>query len=339
MLRYAPSLSADEPRSKSLTLTARIGHSGEHILLLASFGILIASAPCLSAQSDNPSASGQQGSPQAQICDEDTHSDSHPLSLKVAKSQEESSATERQSTSLGLSESRGKEVGLPEVQRSSSAQQEQVLICKKTDNPGELGQSPAPSPQTDQAVEPQAVSDAPIVTYTDGKLTIDAQNVPLRDVIEAIRVRSGIVVEFPSEAMDDRVFDRVGPTPFRDALSQLLYGSRFNYIIQTSSQDPQLVTKLTLSAQHRAGSAEPPKLASQPVVDQADNQALSGEVEPPPQPVQPSQPALTPSVMQGIPVGFNVQQAATAAGKTPGQILDELQKRQQQVLDDQAPPQ
>jgi hypothetical protein len=39
----------------------------------------------------------------------------------------------------------------------------------------------------------------------------------------------------------------------------------------------------------------------------------------------------------GIPAGFNVQQAATASGKTPGQILDELQKQQMQALDSQNP--
>jgi hypothetical protein len=41
----------------------------------------------------------------------------------------------------------------------------------------------------------------------------------------------------------------------------------------------------------------------------------------------------------GVPAGFNVRQAAAESGKTTGQILDELQKQQQQVLDAQAPPQ
>jgi hypothetical protein len=36
------------------------------------------------------------------------------------------------------------------------------------------------------------------------------------------------------------------------------------------------------------------------------------------------------------PVNSKIQQAATASGKTPGQILDEMQKKQLQQLDEQA---
>jgi hypothetical protein len=176
--------------------------------------------------------------------------------------------------------------------------------------------------------------EVPIVSYADGQLSINAQNVPLGDVIEAIRVRTGIAVEFPSETMNDPVFDHVGPAPLRDALTQLLYGSGFNYIIQTSSQDPQTVTQLVLSTQLRVASSDPPKHANQPAPIQPDIAELPANNELPIQaaPIQSAR-------QQGIPVGFNIQQAAKDSGKTPGEILDELQKRQQQVLDNQAPPQ
>jgi hypothetical protein len=47
----------------------------------------------------------------------------------------------------------------------------------------------------------------------------------------------------------------------------------------------------------------------------------------------PTQPSVLPS---SVPTGINVQKLASESGKTPGQILDELQKHQQQMLDDQA---
>jgi hypothetical protein len=340
MLRSVSLLSGDDSHQIPTSLTAQIRLGCEHFLLLTSFGVLIALAPCASGQADNSSGSGQHKNSQPQICDGQKLSDTHPLSLALAKprsTDEEMSGAEQQSVSQGSSESTSVDVSLPEVQRSSSAKQEQGLLCKKTKNASEPGRPDDQLPQSKQAADPEAVPQALTVSYADGELTINAQNVPLGNVIEAIRVRTGIAVELPSEAMDDRVFDHVGPAPLRDALTQLLYGSGSNYVIQTSSQNPQIVTKLVLSAQPRVASSRPPQHTNQPAANQADNEALSygtgfnNEV--------PIQTVPTPIAQQGIPVGFNVQQAATASGKTPGQILDELQKRQLQVLDDQTPPQ
>lgn len=342
MLRSISLLSVDDRHQIPTFLTAQIRLGCGHFLLPASFGMLIALAPCASGQADNSSGSGQYTNSQPQICDGQKFSDTHPLSLAIAKprpTDAEMSVAEQQSASQGSSESISADVSLPEVQRSSSAKQEQELLCKKTKNASEPGRSDDQLPQNKQAADPEAVPQTLNVSYAGGELTINAWNVPLGDVIEAIRVRAGIAVELPSEAMDDRVFDRVGPAPLRDALTKLLYGSGSNYVIQTSSQDPQIVTKLILSGQPRVASSGPPQHANQPAAHQADNEALldgTGLNNEVPIPIQP---VPTPSALQGIPVGFNVQQAATAAGKTPGQILDELQKRQNQMLDDQVPQQ
>jgi hypothetical protein len=37
-----------------------------------------------------------------------------------------------------------------------------------------------------------------------------------------------------------------------------------------------------------------------------------------------------------VPAGVNIQQLAAQENKSPGQVLDELQKRQLEVLDQQA---
>ena len=343
MLRSVSLSSGSVGRPTPSILAAQIKRGCEHFLLLASFGALIASASCVSGQTDDSSGAGRHANPQAKICDGQKQSDAHRLSLAIAMvqaSDEGMSAPEQQSASQVNSESTSKDVGLQEVQRSSSAKQEQEPLCKKTKSAGEPGQTDHYLPKTSQAGDPEAVPKVPTVSYADGRLSINAQNVRLGDVIEAIRVRVGISVEFPPEAMDDRVFDHVGPAPVRDALTQLLYGSGFNYVIQTSSQDPQIVTKLVLSAQPRVANAVSPQRASQPVPEQEVNQALYGGTGfNPDTQAEPIQPVATAPSQIGIPTGFNVQQAATASGKTPGQILDELQKRQLQVLDDQSPPQ
>jgi hypothetical protein len=238
---------------------------------------------------------------------------------------------------------RTRDVRLPELESSNSGTQQQDLQCTKTNSGAQPGETAEPASETKPAVAQEDSQNAPVVSYVDGNLTLNAQNARLGDIIEAIRVRTGISVEFPPEGMGDRVFDHVGPVPLRDALMELLYGSGFNYIIKTSSQDPQTVTKLILSAQAHRASAGAAQQANQPLTEQADVPTAYGAAgfrnEAPAEAIQPIPVATVPSsnIVPGVPPGFNVQQAATAAQKTPGQILDELQKRQLQMLDDQSP--
>jgi hypothetical protein len=349
MLRSKPLLSPDHHYQSTSTVSFLIRLDFDHFLFLAAIAGLIALAPCVaSAQTDNSSGSAVQANSKPQICDGLNHDDSHELSLglrKARSSDEGADEAEQQAGSQVSPESKGGDVRLPELKNSSSAAPEQVLLCKKKKTSAEADTAhPVDPPSLDSSPLPKQGSDsrkvptAPMVSYSDGELTVNAQNARLRDVIEAIRVRTGISVEFPSESMNDRVFDQVGPAPLRDALTSLLYGSGYNYVIQTSSQDPQTVTKLVLSSQPHVAASAPPRQAPQPLLEQADNPAPYGGVgannEAPSLPVQPIQNPTT----VGIPVGFNIQQAATVSGKTTGQILDELQKQQQQVLDAQAPP-
>jgi len=322
------------PTPSSLPTQVRLRHG--RVLLLAPFAALIASMPCAFGQADNASGVSPSASPQAQICDQEKDNDSRRLVLAMSKaqpSQDGIGVPQQQSTTQSSSLFTGKDTGLPEANRSGAAMQEQEPICKKTKGPSEPERPVDSLPTTGQTADPQAVPEVPIVSYADGQLSINAENVPLGDVIEAIRVRTGIAVEFPSVTMNDPVFDHVGPAPLRDALTRLLYGSGFNYIIQTSSQDRQTVTRLVLSTQLRVASSDPLQHANQPVAAQPDIAELPANNEIP----MPSAPVPS-ARQQGIPVGFNIQQAAKDSGKTTGQILDELQKRQQQVLDNQAPP-
>jgi hypothetical protein len=158
-----------------------------------------------------------------------------------------------------------------------------------------------------------------------------------------VKSTTGIKIEMPAESESERVFMNIGPVPMQDALMALLEGSKFNYLIVGSREHPGLPTRLILTMRQGSDAASMVASTQQPTQEmpagtlygaqgsQEDAQAQT-PVEPQQLPV-PAQPTAIPS---SIPVGVNVQQMAVDSNKSPGQILDELQKRQQQTLDDQA---
>jgi hypothetical protein len=325
----------------------RIGY--ESFLLLVALWILISSTPILLGQADSSSTKDEQANPQVKICDGQKPGDPHALSLGIAKGETadvDVSASEQQSALQSSSESSGKDLSLAQDKLSSSATPEQGLLCKKTKSGAELESTRDPLPPNGLVSARESKPTIPTVSYVNGMLSIHAQNVPLREVIEAIRANTGIFVEFPADSMDDRVFDHVGPAPLRDALTQFLYGSKLNYVIQASPDDPQHVTKLVLSSQpliaHAGSQHGSPQVTAQveaPALYGSAGFTDEGSAEPSPPVPPPNQPTPTASNVIGVPAGFNLQQAAAASGKTTGQILDELQKQQLQALDNQSPPQ
>jgi hypothetical protein len=210
-----------------------------------------------------------------------------------------------------------------------------------------LSETSSGTEQSTQSSPPSAPP--PVAEVTGGRLTIRANGQDFATVLEAVRSVTGITVEMPAENQPEPVFMTMGPVSTRDALMALLEGTKYNYVIVGSQENAQLVNRVILS--ERSSQTAAPLVASvrevtaapQPEVYggqgfQADAEAQAAE---PPLPAPPpNPPAVAPS---SVPTGINIQQMAAQSGKTPGQILDDLQKRQQQVLDDQAnaqqPPQ
>ena len=191
--------------------------------------------------------------------------------------------------------------------------------------------SPTPS------VAPQAVA-----VVTGQGLTIRANGQEFSSVLDAIRTVTGITVDMPTQDRGEPVFMTLGPVSTKDALVALLEGTRYNYVIVGSDRDPRVVTRVILSERSSSlpgalvASAQEAPVAPQPELyanqgGREDAEAQSAEPPPPIQP--PNPPAAIPS---SVPTGINIQQLAAQSGKTTGQILDELQKHQLQVLDDQA---
>src|SRR5208282_4725797 len=70
------------------------------------------------------------------------------------------------------------------------------------------------SDSTSPAATSQAAS-SPKVTYVNGQLTISAQDTSLGDVLRAVSVKTGAVIEFPSDRTGERMFANAGPGPVR----------------------------------------------------------------------------------------------------------------------------
>lgn len=215
--------------------------------------------------------------------------------------------------------------------------------CKRDrsdQKPARTSQATEPSETT--SPPPQPVAAPPVARVTDGNLTINASGQDLASILASVRSATGLTVEMPSETVNSGpVFLNAGPAPVADVLVALLQGSSYNYIIVGSERDPRLVKRLILTQRTTGGSdtllasSQAPPVAQQPALYggvQPDDEAEASEPPPPPQQF----PVPAAGVPSSVPKGINVQKLAAESGKSPGQILGELQKQQQQVLDEQA---
>lgn len=246
-----------------------------------------------------------------------------------ASAHEDPSATENGTDHLKLS-----------TKTAQGSSEPQGQFCRRDRSDQNSLRPSVSSDQQDAAPEQAQPAPAPpIAQVTDGKLTIRANGQDFASVLESVRSVTGLTVEMPQGANSDPVFLSVGPTDVSNALVALLDGTNYNYIIVGSEQDSRVVKRLILTDRTSGGSgtlvasSQGPPVASQPVLYGGVQPDTEAEAEPPPPPPAPIQPAAIPS---SVPTGINIQKLAAESGKTTGQILDELQKRQQQVLDDQA---
>lgn len=98
-----------------------------------------------------------------------------------------------------------------------------------------------PPPKTPAEMPPQP----PSVRYSGGLLTIEAANSTLGDILSAIRRATGASIEGPANSTD-RVVVQLGPGQPRDVIASLLRGSRYDYILLGSQQQPDGIQKLVL---------------------------------------------------------------------------------------------
>jgi len=197
---------------------------------------------------------------------------------------------------------------------------------------------PPPLPSGTQGPVPQVPLDslpsvAPQVTYADGMLTIVAPNSTLGDILRSVRKQTSADIDVPATA-SERVVTRLGPAPAREVMSELLNGSRFNYILLGSPEDANALTRVVLVAKTGPDTTAPAGA-------QAANNLPNAE-----QP-QPAAEAAEPEAAEDNSDDNNAadqnsadseQQSDQPGVKTPQQLLQEMQQRQMQQQQQGAQP-
>ena len=184
---------------------------------------------------------------------------------------------------------------------------------------------PPPTPEEMPAVPPH-------VSMQNGMMTITADNSTMGDILNAVKRQTGAVLELPPGLSSERVAARLGPGKPESVIQQLFVGSRFDYIIVGSPQDPSALQKITVTPRGAGGatvaSNQPMNRAPQPPAE-ANDATDSVDETPEPEPAPPEAPPVTPPTQA---------QPYSNQPKTPEQLLQELQQMQQQQQQGGRPP-
>ena len=113
-------------------------------------------------------------------------------------------------------------------------------------NSAQAADTPAPPPAQIWLPPVQNPVHTPVIDWDGKLLTIDAENSSLSDIMLAIRTHTGASIEMPASAKRERIAVHLGPAPIREVLSSLLYGTDFNYVIQSSKDDDSALGKVIL---------------------------------------------------------------------------------------------
>jgi hypothetical protein len=166
------------------------------------------------------------------------------------------------------------------------------------------------------------------VAWNGHELSVAATNSSLQQILRDVSTATGVKVDgltaldgSATGPHDQRIYGNYGPAPARDVLRQLLDGSGYN-VIMVGDRGQGTPRELLLTAQV-AGSKNPPK------ANQSNQSAEEEEPEPDPQPDPQPDPNRR----------FNGQPGQPTPGRTPQQMLQEIQQRQQQQQQQQQNPQ
>src|ERR1019366_8041606 len=107
---------------------------------------------------------------------------------------------------------------------------------------------PAPPPLEKRPTVPAKIS------YVAGQLRIDAFDVPLADVLQKVAALTGVIIDLPPGARNERLpVVELGPGTARQVLAELLSDSAFDFLIQSSSADPDKLQSVLLMPRDKKG--------------------------------------------------------------------------------------
>jgi hypothetical protein len=123
------------------------------------------------------------------------------------------------------------------------------------------------------------------VSYRDGLLGISSNRATLSEVLYAIQQRTGADISIPAGAEQERVVAEIGPAPAAEALAKLLKGSRFNFLILNSANDPRQLDRVVITTRTEGVFVPPPP------PQEADVDTTVEEQPPPPPGLPPQAPS------------------------------------------------
>lgn len=184
----------------------------------------------------------------------------------------------------------------------------------------------------------------PRVSYQGGKLTVIAENSTLGDVLNAVHNATGTQIETTGGPASERVAAKIGPGSVREVLLAVLQGSRYDYILMGSANDPDQIDRMILTPKSTgaagAAATTSARVGSSPVGaspktgatdEDPDEEGGEGFATPKPGQAVPGQPV--PNAGQPVPVGVPNAPSPTAPGqtvKTPEQLLEDLRRMEQE---------
>jgi hypothetical protein len=196
---------------------------------------------------------------------------------------------------------------------------------------GKATVAPAPLVETQLPAPPPPdwpVNDAAVpasVAWNGRDLSIAASNASLDQILHDVSTATGLKIEGLESAQDQqsgqRIYGSYGPAPERDVLTQLLDGSGYN-VLMIGNQGEGTPRELVLTAK-AGGNAKGQPGGVQPKHDAEEDQPEDPEpAEPQPDPVVRRPPGIPPQPGQG---------------RTPQQIMQDMQQRQQLQQQQQQP--
>ena len=189
--------------------------------------------------------------------------------------------------------------------------------------------APAPAPVMTQPSQPAGQPSplgppvAPVVTYRDGLLSVQALNSNLSSVVTAIRNKTGIEFE-GAEGISERVAIALGPAPEGDVLAAIFSGSKYDFLAIGRADSPTIVQKVILTVKNKPGAPGEAQAQQPPAANQGEEEEVPEEQpnagEPQDTPVQPPVPQPPPQA----------ETPPNQQPKTPEQLLQELQEMRRQ---------
>jgi hypothetical protein len=127
----------------------------------------------------------------------------------------------------------------------------------KAVNAAEVAPEPAEAAPAPEPVYPKRPVELPAkppkVTCKGDQITISADNSTLEAILAAVRGCTGAKIDMPAGAGQIRSFEELGPGPVRQVLDDLLSGTPYNYVIQSSEANPLRVEQVMLSMRTKDG--------------------------------------------------------------------------------------